>query len=103
MHFVEDAMQMSTGENPTFGRDNIYQSMLELPVGSILDWEPQDGEVALSGEMGWTWGTYTFTWQDAGGNEAKSYGKYLNVWKKQEDGQWRVLIDMGNTSPAPEN
>lgn len=101
MYLAEDAMQLSTGANPVFGRDSIYQGMLEMPEGAILDWEPQDGEVAQSGEMGWTWGNYVFTWKDEQGEEAKSYGKYLNIWEKQEDGQWRVLIDMGNKSPAP--
>jgi ketosteroid isomerase-like protein len=29
------------------------------------------------------------------------YGKYTSIWKKQEDGQWKVLVDMGNDSPDP--
>jgi ketosteroid isomerase-like protein len=98
---AEDAMELSAGANPVFGRDSIYQGMLEIPAGAVLDWGPQDGEVAQSGEMGWTWGNYVFTSKNAQGEEAKSYGKYLNIWEKQEDGQWRVLIDMGNKSPAP--
>jgi len=101
MYLAEDATQLSAGANPVFGRDSIYQSMLEMPEGAVLDWQPEDGEVAQSGEMGWTWGQYVFTRIDEQGKEAKSYGKYLNIWEKQEDGQWRVLIDMGNKSPVP--
>jgi ketosteroid isomerase-like protein len=100
-YLAEDAAQLSAGANPVFGRDSIYQSMLEMPKGAILDWIPEDGEVAQSGEMGWTWGNYILTWRDDQGREIKSYGKYLNIWEKQEDGQWRVLIDMGNKSPGP--
>ncbi len=102
MYLAEDAVQLSSGANPVYGRDSIYQDMLEMPEGIVLEWEPQDGEVAQSGEMGWTWGKYVFTRKDAQGEESKSYGKYLNIWEKQEDGQWRVLIDMGNKSPAPD-
>lgn len=102
MYLAEDAAQLSAGANPVFGRDSIYQGMLQMRPGSVLDWEPEDGEVAQSGEMGWTWGQYVLTWRDDQGKEAKSYGKYLNIWEKQEDGQWRVLIDMGNKSPMPE-
>lgn len=101
MFLTEDAMELSAGANPVFGRDSIYQDMLDMPEGAILDWQPQDGEVAQSGEMGWTWGNYVFSWKNEQGEEQKSYGKYLNIWEKQEDGQWRVLIDMGNKSPAP--
>jgi ketosteroid isomerase-like protein len=101
-YLAEDAMQLPSGENPVYGRDSIYQNMLSMPVGAVLDWIPQDGEVAQSGEMGWTWGNYTLAYKDAQGGEVKSYGKYLNIWEKQENGQWRVLIDMGNKSPKPE-
>jgi ketosteroid isomerase-like protein len=101
MFLAEDAMELSADANPVFGRDSIYQSMLDMPEGALLEWEPEDGEVAQSGELGWTWGNYVFTWKNDKGEEAKSYGKYLNIWVKREDGQWRVLIDMGNKSPAP--
>lgn len=101
MYLTEDAMQLSAGANPVYGRDSIYQSMLGMPEGAILEWEPEDGEVAQSGEMAWTWGNYILSWRNNQGEEMKSYGKYLNIWEKQEDGQWRVLIDMGNKSPAP--
>lgn len=31
-----------------------------------------------------------------------SHGKYLNIWEKDADGNWKVAVDMGNSSPAPE-
>lgn len=101
MYLTEDALQLSAGANPIEGRENIYQGMRDMPEGSVLEWEPQDGQVAQSGEWGWTWGKYIFSFKDSAGELKKSYGKYLNVWQKQ-DGKWRVLVDMGNTSPKPE-
>ena len=53
-------------------------------------------EVAKAGDMAYTWGMFNFTYQDSTGTEKTSYGKYLNVWKKQEDGTWKVVVDMGN-------
>jgi len=29
------------------------------------------------------------------------YGKYVNVWRKQKDGKWKVIVDLGNPSPPP--
>ena len=101
MYLTEHALQLPAGSNPIYGRESIYQGMLDMPEGAVLEWEPQDGEVAQSGELGWTWGNYIFSYKDSKGETKKSYGKYLNVWKKQ-DGKWRVLIDMGNNSPEPE-
>lgn len=61
-----------------------------------LLWEPQRAEVAESGELGYTWGLYTLVYSGDDGEDVTEIGKYLNIWKKQADGMWRVAIDMGN-------
>lgn len=35
------------------------------------------------------------------GEESMSWGKYVNVWKKNADGEWKVVADIGNDSPPP--
>ena len=35
------------------------------------------------------------------GKPVIEYGKYTSIWKKQADGSWKVVLDMGNASPAP--
>ena len=64
-----------------------------------LSWQAVDGEVAASGEMGWTWGESQTAVKDSTGQTRIFYGKYLNVWKKQADGSWKVRVDIGNASP----
>ena len=49
--------------------------------------------------MGWTWGKYIMTSTDSEGNPVTRKGKYLNVWKKQNDGLWKVVVDIGNVEP----
>ena len=100
-YLAENAMQMPEGRDPVVGRDVIYERMNKNAAKYILTWEPQDGEVSKSGDMGWTWGNSVFTWTDDKGEQQHSYGKYLNVWKKQVDGTWKVLVDIGNERPAP--
>jgi len=29
------------------------------------------------------------------------YSKYLTVWARQPDGEWKFILDGGNASPAP--
>lgn len=99
---AENALELSANANPVSGRDNIYQQMLKAGDGYELKWEPQDGEVALGGDMGWTWGLYTLRYQTSAGENRVNYGKYLNIWKRQPDGAWRVVVDMGNQSPPPD-
>lgn len=66
-----------------------------------LEWHPDQIAVARSGELGYTSGTYTWTFKDASGKPASDKGKYLTVWKKQRDGSWKVLLDMFNTDLPP--
>lgn len=102
-HFLtEDAMGMSPNQHPVVGRENIYNEMKVWQEESQLFWEPQRAEVADSEDMGWTWGKYILSFVDEEGMEQKRYGKYLNIWSRQEDGQWKVAVDMGNPSPPPE-
>jgi ketosteroid isomerase-like protein len=46
--------------------------------------------------MGYTWGIYSLSVQDDSGEIHTQNGKYLNVWKKDSQGNWRVIVDMGN-------
>jgi ketosteroid isomerase-like protein len=52
--------------------------------------------------MGYTWGTYLVMKKDEEDGEPHSYGKYMNIWKKQPDGSWKAAVDMGNKSPLPQ-
>jgi ketosteroid isomerase-like protein len=57
--------------------------------------------MASCGDLGYTFGLYTFRSKKADGKMTTTYGKYTTIWKKQKDGTWKVLLDMGNLVPAP--
>jgi ketosteroid isomerase-like protein len=69
--------------------------------GFDLEWRPDQIAVARSGELGYTSGTYTWSYKDSSGKPVSDKGKYLTVWKKQADGSWKVLFDMFNTDLPP--
>ncbi|NQV16037.1 nuclear transport factor 2 family protein [bacterium] len=100
-YLIENAMGMSHNQHPVFGRDILYQNLKRGQENYTLEWEPQRAEVAAANDMGWTWGKYVLTIKDDQGQKQKQYGKYLNIWERQKNGQWRVVVDMGNSSPAP--
>ena len=66
-----------------------------------LEWHPDQVGIARSSELGYTGGTYTWTFKDASGKPASDKGKYLTIWKKQQNGSWKVLFDMFNTDLPP--
>lgn len=95
MYLAENAVQMPNGAAPITGRDSIISAMASGPEVKLI-WEPKHAEVAESGELGWTWGIYQATFTNGDGEDVSSAGKYVNVWRKQDDGSWKVIVDMGN-------
>jgi len=69
--------------------------------GYKLTWHPDKAGVARSGDLGYTSGTYEWSFKDASGKAVSDKGKYLIVWKKQADGSWKVLFDMNNSDLPP--
>jgi ketosteroid isomerase-like protein len=47
--------------------------------------------------MAWVSGTYNLRMNDATGKPIHDRGKYLEVWKKQPDGNWKCGADMWNS------
>lgn len=64
-----------------------------------LVWHPVHGEVASSGDLGFTVGNAVFTGVREDGAKLERYSKYLTVWKKQRDGSWRYVVDGGSARP----
>ena len=60
--------------------------------GSPLAWGPEIVGVAASGDMGFTSGPWSAR---APGVADSAYGHFLSIWKRGEDGIWRVQVDGG--------
>jgi ketosteroid isomerase-like protein len=75
---------------------NIWKDLLASP-GLVIGWQPTRIEVGKSADMAWVSGTYELTINDASGNAINDRGKYVEVWKKQPDGNWKCAADMWNS------
>jgi len=69
--------------------------------GPGLGCEPLTAEVAASGDLAYTTGTYLTKGTEAERGPARGHGKYVTVWRKR-GGRWRVVVDIGNASPPKE-
>ncbi|MDX1455362.1 MAG: DUF4440 domain-containing protein [Gammaproteobacteria bacterium] len=67
-----------------------------------LDWQPQAAGAAASGDYGHSWGYWQARGISLDGEPYVLEGKYLNVWRRNEDGEWKVLVDLGNKGPYRE-
>jgi len=70
---------------------NYYNDQIDQEVK--LEWTPHFIDVAASGDLGYTYGNYTFTATDSSGQIIKQDGVFHTVWKKQSDGTWRYVWD----------
>jgi ketosteroid isomerase-like protein len=85
------------------GAVNGKKWMLEHPVPPsdkkpVLVWQPAFAGMAASGDMGFTTGPWE---AKADVNDAKpgAYGHFMTVWKKQADGSWKFVVDLGIAHP----
>jgi ketosteroid isomerase-like protein len=96
-----DARKFDGGSQPVIGRRAILAFMAAYPADLKLAWTPQEAVVSSSGDLGFTWGRYVLTYHNEKGKLVTAYGKYLDVWRRQSDGSWRWIADMGNDNPPP--
>jgi ketosteroid isomerase-like protein len=84
------------------GKVNIAKGMGFLDdKNNSLTWSPVGAEISAAGDLGYTYGTFEFRSKDKDGKVVVDHGKYTSIWKKQKDGSWKVVLDMGNASSQP--
>ena len=78
---------------------NVWKDLLGAP-GLVITWKPTRVKVGRSAEMAWVNGTYEVTMNDAAGRPINDRGKYVEVWEKQADGNWKCTADIWNSDLA---
>ncbi len=71
---------------------NNYTS-LEKDENVKLTWKADYVDVSSSGDLGYTYGEYTYTYKDEAGNTQIEKGIFHTVWKRQKNGDWRFVWD----------
>ena len=69
------------------------------PRTLLVEWEPTYADVSRSGELGYTTGPSVLT-DLSPQKKAPQYGTYFSIWRKQADGAWKVLLDLGTDGPG---
>ena len=75
---------------------DLWSQLFEIP-GFAVSWDISKLEVSRAGDLAYTRGTYEVMVNDATGNPVMGRGKWVGVWKKQADGQWKMVVDIGNS------
>jgi ketosteroid isomerase-like protein len=101
-YYAENAVEVPNGGPLIQGKVEIAKGMGFLDdKNNQLLWTPIGADISSSGDLGYTYGTFEFHSKDKDGKPVVDHGKYTSIWKKQADGNWKVVLDMGNASSEP--
>ena len=79
------------------GRPAIAESVaafMKSVTGPIkVNIETQD--LWLVDDLAYETGKYTYTFTPPGKTETQTGGHYVTIWKRQADGGWKIVVDMG--------
>ena len=81
-------VKLGNGQMPIIGKTAFANSFDSNKDIKTITWQPENGDVANSGELGYTWGNWQFKTPDT-----IYYGNYVTIWKKQADGTWKMCLD----------
>jgi len=103
-YYAADAIVMPPNASSAKTKEAIrsaWKEMLTSP-GAAISWKATKVEVAKAGDFAYVSGTYEETMTDASGKSVKDRGKYVELFKKQANGTWKVIVDIWNSDlPVP--
>jgi ketosteroid isomerase-like protein len=79
---------------------NIWKDLLASP-GLVITWRPERVQLGKFGEMACVSGAYELKINDTTGKPTNDRGKYLEVWERRSDGNWKCVADMWNSDLVP--
>lgn len=95
-----EGLEFNGTAHPARGPDAVFADLGGgKPERTSLAWVPTHAWGSSSGDMGVTSGDYALTRK----GEAAPFetGRYVTVWRRDAQGAWKALIDIGETDAKP--
>jgi len=103
-HYADDGSSMIPLMTLMTGKDAIRAGLKQefSDPNSSLDFHPTKVEVSKSADLAYSQGTYMYSSTDPKTKKAVTEsGNYVEVYKKQADGSWKVAADIATQEVAP--
>lgn len=97
-YYAADATVLPPNQTAIQGHAAIADFLRGFPPMSSFESTKVDMQGA--GDLAYVYGTYRMTLQVPAGPAADE-GKYIEVWKRQADGSWKVAYDIFNSDLPP--
>ena len=66
----------------------------------LLTWQPIFAAISQTGDLGYTTGPWQYK-NDIKDAKPAAFGDFMTIWKKQPDGSWKFVLDLGVSHPKP--
>jgi ketosteroid isomerase-like protein len=101
-YWADDAVFMSSGQ-PTLNGKKEIRGMVERSAkipGFNISWEPLSVSVSESGDMAYMIEQNQITMNDSLGRPIVKYGKGVTIWKKDDKGAWKNVVEVAIEDPT---
>ena len=100
--YAADGVAAPGGRDFIRGRDALLRYWQILEGRDVTHHRSTPVEIVVEGDYAYDWGYYEGA---AGpvGDPRPFTGKYGIVWRRDADGVWRMVQDMWNSMPAPDD
>jgi len=95
--YADDALFMPPNHLEVRGREDLLEYWRARPDEGLLELELEPTHVESSGDLAYEVGRYTSILRPRHGALLQDYGKYLVVYRRQEDGDWKAVADTFNS------
>lgn len=101
-YWSDDAVMMPPNRPPLRGKEAIrsFVETSDQVPGFEISWEPLSAHIANDGSMAYLIERNQIAFNDSLGNRVVENNKVVTVWRKNEDGSWKNVIDMWNSDPS---
>ena len=99
--FAADAVYMPPHHAAIHGRDAIREYLKTPLKHGVNDLTYEVTFIKHSGELAYDVGRYSMSLPRAEGGRRQDRGKYLTVWRRQPDGQWKIAADTFSSDLPP--
>ena len=103
MSFIDkDALMLAPDKPVARGHEEIGKLVGEFQSypGFQIVWEPQEASVSTSGDLGYTVDRILVTFNGADGKKVELFEKGVTIWKKNDKGAWKMVVDIWNVDPT---